>query len=195
MAGGGGDVQMADAADAAGGCSRGAKSPAGRAGSVASGYSWSRRDGSFADNGRDMRNGGVHAGYPGDAEEQAAEPPLVEGAGPSPFWRTYFSSQSLVTRDGVPVMSDDALMDAATNSRRVALARIEQRHWGTPPGFIDILNDVEDDYVNAVVVEVHGNAIHGNQGEARHVYEILAHANVLVRYVRPFHDFHTRLYK
>jgi len=36
-------------------------------------------------------------------------------------------------------MSEDALMDTATNTRRVALARIEQGHWGTPPEFVDIL--------------------------------------------------------
>jgi len=41
---------------------------------------------------------------------------------------------------------------------------------------------------------VHGNANYGNQSEARQAYEVLAYANELVRYGRPFHDFHTRLY-
>jgi len=91
-------------------------------------------------------------------------------------------------------MSDDVLMDAATNNRRVALVRIEQGHWGVPPGFIDILNGVPDDHVDAVVAEVHGNANYGNQGKARQAYEVLAYANELVRYGRPSHDFHTRLY-
>jgi len=91
-------------------------------------------------------------------------------------------------------MSDDILMDAATNNRRVALVRIEQGHWCVPPGFVHILNGVPDDYVNAVVAEVHGNATYGNQGEARQAYEVLAYANELVRYGRPIHDFHTRLY-
>jgi len=91
-------------------------------------------------------------------------------------------------------MSGDALMDAATKNHRVALARIEQGHWGTPPGFIDILNGVPDDHVDAVVAEVHGNANYGNQGEARQAYDVLAYAKELVRYGRPFHDFHTRLY-
>jgi len=131
---GSGDVQMADAAGAAGSRANGAESPAGRAGSVASGDSGSPRDGSSSDNGLNVRNGGVHAGYPGEAEDQAAEPPPVEGAGPSPFRRPYFSPPSLGSRDGVPSMSDDALMDAATNNRRVASTRIEQGHWGTPPG-------------------------------------------------------------
>jgi len=189
MAGGGSDVQMADAAGAAGSGANGARSPAGRAGSEASVRSGSRRDGSSADTGRDMRGGN----YPDGAEEQEAEPPLVEGAGPSPIRRTYFSPPSLGTRDGIPVMSDDVLMDAATNNRRVALVRVEQGHWGVPPGFVDILNGVPDDHVDAVVAEVHGNANYGNQGEARQAYEVLAYVNELVRYGRPFHDFHTRL--
>jgi len=91
-------------------------------------------------------------------------------------------------------MSDEVLMDAATNNRHVALVRIEQRHWGVPPGFFDILNGVPDDHVDAVVAEVHANANYGNQGVARQAYEVLAYANELVRYGRPFHDFHTRLY-
>jgi len=190
MAGGGSDVQTADAAGAAGSCANGAGSPAGRAGSEASVCSGSRRDGSSADHGRDMRGGD----YPDGADDQETEPPLIEGAGPSPFRRTYFSPPSLGIRDGVPVMSDDVLMDAATNNRRVALVRIEQGHWGAPPGFIDILNGVPDDHVDAVVAEVHGNANYGNQGEARQAYEVLAYANELVRYVRPLHDFHTPLY-
>jgi len=190
IAGGVSDVQMADAAGAAGSGANGAGSPAGRAGSEASVRSGSRRDGSSADDGRDMRGGD----YPDGADDQKAEPPLVEGAGPSPIRRTYFSPPSLGTRDGIPVMSDDVLMDAATNNRRVALVRVEQGHWGVPPGFIDILNGVPDDHVDAVVAEVRGNANYGNKGEARQAYEVLAYANELVRYGRPFHDFHTRLY-
>jgi len=190
MAGGGSDVQMADAAGVAGSGANGAGSPAGRAGSEASVRSGSRRDGSSADHGRDMRGGD----YPDVAEDQEAEPPLIEGAGPSPFRRTYFSPPSLGARDGVPVMSDDVLMDAATSNRRVALVRIEQGHWGVPPGLVDILNGVPDDHVDAVVAEVHGNTNYGNQGKARQAYEVLAYANELVRYGRPFHDFHTRLY-
>jgi len=85
-------------------------------------------------------------------------------------------------------------MDATTKSRRVALVRIQQGHWGTPPGFIDILNEVADDHVDAVVGEVHANAIHGNQSKARQACEVLAYADEFVRYGRPFHDFHTRLY-
>jgi len=130
MAGGGSDVQMADAAGAAGSGANGAGSPAGRAGSEASVRSGSRRDGSSADNGRDMHGGD----YPDGADDQEAKPPLVEGAGPSPIRRTYFSPPSLGTRDGIPVMSDDVLMDAATNNRRVALVRIEKSHWGVPAG-------------------------------------------------------------
>ena len=130
MAGGGSDVQMADAAGPAGSGANGAGSPAGRAGSEASVRSGSRRDGSSTDNGRDMRGGD----YPDGADDQAAEPPLVAGAGPSPIRRTYFSPPSLGTRDGIPVMSDDVLMDAATNNRRVALVRVEQGHWGVPAG-------------------------------------------------------------
>jgi len=76
----------------------------------------------------------------------------------------------------------------------VALVRIEQGHWGVPQGFIDILNGVPDDHVDAVVAEVHGNANYGNQGEAQQAYEVLAYANELVRYGRPFQDFHKRLY-
>jgi len=85
-------------------------------------------------------------------------------------------------------------MDAAINNGRVALVRIEQGHWGAPPGFIDILNGVPDDHVDAVVGEVHGNAKYGNQGESRQAYDVLAYANDLVRSGRQFHDFHTRLY-
>jgi len=118
-------------------------------------------------NGRDMRGGDIPAGYPDEAEDQAAELPLIEGAGPSPFRRTLFSLPSLETRDGVPVMSDDALMNAATNNRRVALVRIEQGHWSTPPGFIDNLNEVRDDHVDSFVAEVYGHAKYGNRGEAR----------------------------
>jgi len=190
MAGGGSDVQMADAAGAAGSGANGAGSPAGRAGSEASVRSGSRRDGSSADHGRDMRGGD----YTDGADDQEAEPPLIEGARPSRFRRTYFGPPSLGARDGVPVMSDGVLMDAATNNRRVALVRIEQGHWGVPPGLVDILNGVPDDHVDAVVAEVHGNANYGNQGEARQAYEVLAYANELVRYGPPFHDFHTRLY-
>jgi len=111
---------MADAAAAAGSGANGAGGPAGRAGSEASVRSGSWRDGSSADTGRDMRGGDD----PDGAEDQEAEPPLVEGAGPSPILRTYFSPPSLGTRDGIPVMSDDVLMDAATNNRRVALVRV-----------------------------------------------------------------------
>jgi len=171
MAGGGSDVQMADAAGAAGSGANGAGSPAGRAGSEASVRSGSRRDGSSADEGRDMHGGD----YPDGADDQEAEPPLVEGAGPSTIRRTYFSPPSLGTRDGIPVMSDDVLMDAATNNRRVALVRVEQGHWGVPPGFIDILNGVPDAHVDAFVAEVHGNANYGSQGEARQAYEVLAY--------------------
>jgi len=91
MAGGGGDVQMADAAGAAGSGANGAGSPAERAGSEASVRSGSRCDGSSADTGRDMRGGD----YPDGAEDQEAEPPLVEGAGPSPNRRTYFALRPL----------------------------------------------------------------------------------------------------
>jgi len=194
MAGGGNDVQMADAAGAAGSGANGAGGPAGRDGSEGSVRSGSRRDGSLAVHGRAMRGGDLAADYPDGAEDQGAELPLIEGAGPSPFRRTYFSPTSLGTRDGVPVMSDDVRADAATNNRRVALVRIEQGYWAVPPGFIDILNGVPDDHVDAVVAEVHGNANYGNQGEARQAYEVLAYANELVRYGRLFHDFHTRLY-
>jgi len=190
MASGGSVVQMADAAGAAGSGANGAGSPAGRAGSEASVRSGSRRDGLSADNGRDKHGGD----YPDGADDQEAESPLVEGAGLSPIRRTYFSPPPLGTRDGIPIMSDDVLMDAATNNRRVALVCVEQGHWGVPPRFLDILNGVPDDHVDAVVAEVHGNANYGNQDEARQAYEVLAYANELVRNGRPFHDFHTRLY-
>jgi len=189
VAGGGSDVQMANVAGAAGSCANGAGSQAGRAGSETIVRSGSRRDGSSADHGRDMRGGD----YPDGAEYQDAEPPLIEGAGPSPFRRTNFSPPSLGTRDGVPVMSDDVLTDAATNNRRVALVSIKQGHWGVPPEFFDILNGVPDYLVDAFVAEVHGNANFGNQGEARQAYEVRAYANELVREGRPFHDLHTRL--
>jgi len=195
--GGGSDVQLADAPGAACSASSGANgagSPAGRAGLVASGHSGLRRDGSPADNGRDMRGGGAHTGCPDEAEDQDAEHPLLEGAEPSPIRRAYFSLPSLGTRDSVPVRSDDVLMNAATKNQRVALVHMEQGHWGTPPVFFHILADAPDDHVDAVVVEVHGDAKYGNQGEARQAYEVLAHANGLVRYKRPFHDFHTRFY-
>jgi len=141
-----------------------------------------------------MRGADIPAEYPDEDEDQAAELPLIEGVGPSPVRRTYFSPPYFGTRDGVPVMSDDVLMDAETNNRRVALVRIKEGHWGVPPGFIDILNGVPDDHVDAVVAEVHGNANYGNQGKARQAYEVLACANELVCCGRPFHDSHTRLY-
>jgi len=207
MAGGGNDFQMADAAGAAGSSANGAGSPAGRAGSEASVRSGSRRDGSSANHGRDMHGGDYPDGsadhgrymrggdYPDGAEDQEAEPPRIEGAGPSPFRRVNFSPPTLGTRDGVPVMSDDVIMDAATNDRRVAVVRIEQGHWGFPPGFIDILNGVANNHVDAVVAEVHGNANYGNQGEARQAYAVLVYANELVRYGRSLLDFHPRLYR
>jgi len=68
-AGGGSHVQMADANGAAGSGANGAGGPAGRAGSEASVGSGSRRDWSSADNGRDMRGGGLAADYPHDAED------------------------------------------------------------------------------------------------------------------------------
>jgi len=194
MAGSGSDVQTADAAGAAGSGANGAGAPEGRAGSDASVGSGSRQDGSSPDNGRDMRGGGLAADYPDEADDQAVELPLTEAAGPLLFRRTDLSPPSLGTRDGVPVMSDNARMDAATNNSRVALVRSEQGHWGTPPGLIDNLNGVPDYHVDAVVAEVHGNENYGNQGEARQVYEVLAYANDLVSYGRPFHDFYTRLY-
>ena len=184
MAGGGSDVQMAEAAGAAGSGANGAGSPAGRAGSEASVRSGSRRDGSSANHGRDLRGGG----YPDGADDQKAEQPLIEGAGPSPFRPTYLSPPSLGTRDDVPVTSDDVLMDAETNNRRVALVRIERGHWDAQPGFVDILIEVSDDHVDTVVAEVHGNANYSNKGEARQAYEVRACANELVRYGRLFHD-------
>ena len=194
MAARGNDVQMADAAGAAGSGANGAGGPSERAGSEASCGSGSPRDGSSADHGQDMRGGDLAADYPDGAEDQRAELSLIEWAGPSLFRRTYFSPPSLGTRDGVRSTSDDVQMDAASNNRRVALVRIEQAHWGVPPGFIDILNGVPDEHVDAVVAEVHGNANYGNQGEARQAYEVLAYANELVRYGRAFHDFQTRPY-
>jgi len=120
MAGGGNDVQMADTAGAAESGASAPSGPAWRAGSEASVASGSRRDGSSADHGRDMRGGDLAADYPDGAEDQGAELPRIEGAGPSSFRRTFVSAPSLGTRDGVPVMSGDVLMDAATNDRRVA---------------------------------------------------------------------------
>jgi len=58
-------------------------------------------------------------------------------------------------------------MDVATKNSQVALVRVEQGPWGTPQGFFDILADVSDEHVDATVVEVHGDAKYGNQGEAR----------------------------
>ena len=81
MAVGGNAVQMADAAGAAGSGASVAGGPAGHAGSEASVGSGSRRDGPSADHGRDMRGGD----YPDGAEDQGAEPPLIEGAGHRPF--------------------------------------------------------------------------------------------------------------
>jgi len=185
----GSDVLMDDAAGAAGTGANGAGGPAGRAESEASVRSGSRRDGSSADHGRDLQGGD----YPDGADDQEAEPPLLEGAGPTPSRRTYLSPPSHGTRDGVPVMGDDVLMDAETNNSRVASVRIEQGHWGVPPGFVDILNGVPDEHFDAVVAKVHGNANYGNQGKPRQAYEVLAYANELVRYGQPFHDFHTRL--
>jgi len=79
IAGGGSDVQMADAAGAADSSAEGAGSPAGRAGSVASGDSEWLRDGYSAHTGHDMRGGGIPAGYPNEAEDQATKHPLVDG--------------------------------------------------------------------------------------------------------------------
>jgi len=194
MKGGRSDVQMTDAAGAASSGANCAGGPAGRAGSDASVDSGSPQDGSSAENDGDMRGGGLSADYPDGAEDQAAELPLIEEARPSYFWRTFFSPPSPCTRDGVFVMSDDALMDAATNNRRVALVLIEQGHWGTSPGFIDTLKSVPDDHVDAGAAEVHGNANFGNQGASRQAEEVLAYANELVRCGRPCQDFHTRLY-
>jgi len=159
--GGGSDVQMADAAGSAGSEGNGANgagSSAGRAVPVASGDKGSREGRSSAGNGRGMRSGGSHTRHPDEAEDKEVKLPLLARAGPSPIRRAYFSPPSFGTRDAMPVMSDDALMDAATNNRRVALVRIEQGHWGTPPGFLDILADAPDDSVDAVVAEVHGDA-------------------------------------
>jgi len=41
---------------------------------------------------------------------------------------------------------------------------------------------------------VHGNASYNKQGHARQAYEALAYASQSVRYGRPFHELHTRLY-
>jgi len=82
MAGGGSDVQMADAAGATSSGANDAGGPAGRAGSEASVGQGSRQDGSSAENGRDIRSGGLAADFPDEADDQAAELPLIEGAGP-----------------------------------------------------------------------------------------------------------------
>jgi len=129
MAGGGGsDVQVADAAGAAGSARNGANGPGGPAGptaSVAIGDWGSRRAGSSAGRGRAMRGGDVHSGYPDEAADQAAEQSLLEGARPMHVRRTYLSPPSPGTCDAIPVISDDVLMDAETNNRRVALIRIQ----------------------------------------------------------------------
>jgi len=36
--------------------------------------------GTAADDGRDMRGGNVHTGYPNDAQDHGAELPLLDGA-------------------------------------------------------------------------------------------------------------------
>jgi len=122
--GGGSDVQLADATGAAGlerNGVNGAGGPARRARSVVRGDSGSRRVGALQNNGCAMRGGNAHAGYSDEAEDQEAEHSLLVGAGPSPIRRLYFIPPSLGTRDAVPVMSDDASLEAATNTRRVAL--------------------------------------------------------------------------
>jgi len=96
MAGGGYVFQMADAAGAAGSDANGAGDAAKRAGLDASVGSGSRRDGSSADHGRDMRSGDLAADYPDGAEDKGAELRLIEGAGPSPLRRTCFSPPSLL---------------------------------------------------------------------------------------------------
>jgi len=63
MVSGGSDVQKADVAGTAGSGTNGAGRPAVRAGSEASVGSGWRQDGSSADNGRDMRGGGLAADY------------------------------------------------------------------------------------------------------------------------------------
>jgi len=77
MAGGGCDIEMADAAGAAGSGANCAGGPEGQAGSAASVDSGSRQDGSAADNGRDMRGGGIPAEYPDGPEDQAPELLLI----------------------------------------------------------------------------------------------------------------------
>ena len=86
--GGCSDVQMTDAAGATGSASNyahGAGGPDGRAGSVVSGDSGSGGAWSSKFNGRDMRGGNAHTGYPDEAEDQEAERSPLEGAGPSPI--------------------------------------------------------------------------------------------------------------
>jgi len=58
-------------------------------------------------------------------------------------------------------------MDVSTRNSQVALVRVEQGPWATSQGFFDILADVSDEHVDAIVAEVHGDAKYGNQGEAR----------------------------
>ena len=191
------DIQTADAAGAAGSTGNDANDgmcPAGRARSLESSDSVYRRAGSSADNGRDMRGGGAYTEYSDEAVDQEAERRLLEGAGLWPIWRAYFSPQSPGSRDAIPFVSDDTLMVAEMNNRRVASVRLKHGHWGTPPGFIEVLADAQDDDIDAVVAEMHGDSNYGNQGEARPAYEVLDYAIELVRYETPFHDFHTSLY-
>jgi len=135
MAGGGSDVQMADAAGEASSGAIGAWGPAGRARSEASVDSGLLQDGSSADNGGDTRGGGLPAENPDRAEDKAAELPLIEGEWPSPFRRLYFSPRSVGTQHGDPVIKNDAYMVADTNNRRVTLVCAEKGHRGHPGGF------------------------------------------------------------
>lgn len=95
---------------------------------------------------------------------------------------------------GLPVVSDGALMSAATINRRRIRLRINQAHWSEMPDFKDIQSGIFSDQVGECVVDVHGDPDFGGQGLPRLTYEVMVCYNEFLRYGDPLHPYMRFLY-
>ena len=137
-------------------------------------------------------DGGVRAETTGGASQGgvgAAVPVVIQ-----PQAGYFRSPPPSGVEEGVPWMSDDILVETATENRRRALTRLHTCRWEMPRGFRDLMGEEVANVDGGLVCDVHGHPNQGRQGPQRVTYEVLAFCNEFFRYGPSLHAFHHRLY-